>query len=201
MEWDTLFNGITAISTFIMMIATSFMAYFAWKALGTWKNQQKREKLISLFETLNKYLQELRYYELESTIFSKSARNNNEEGFNNNDLIERQIKIIDIELAQSDGETGLCFKNWLIDHDEQKVYLDNISKNLQKYRFELYKHVELKIKFYLNKNNHAEVLYGSNEQKDFADEIRNKVSDFTEIKNKITKEINKFKEINKKLLK
>ena len=124
-DWQLTFNGLTGISTFAMAI-------IAWKALDSWKNQQKREKLISLFETLNKYLQELQYYELESTIFSKNARNNNEENFNNNDVIERQLKIIDIELAQSDGETGLCFRNWLIDHDEQKAYLDNITKNLQK---------------------------------------------------------------------
>ena len=193
-DWQLTFNGLTGISTFAMAI-------IAWKALGTWKNQQKREKLISLFETLNKDLQELQYYELESTIFSKNARNNNEENFNNNDVIERQLKIIDIELAQSDGETGLCFRNWLIDHDEQKAYLDNITKNLQKYRYEIYKHIESKIDFYLNKNNPAQVLYGSKEQKELADKIRNKSSDFTAIKDILTNEINKFKDANKKLLK
>ena len=70
MKIDILFNSITALSTLAMAI-------FAWKALNTWKCQQKREKLISLFEKLNQYLQELRYYELESTIFSKKTDKNN----------------------------------------------------------------------------------------------------------------------------
>lgn len=194
MKIDILFNSITALSTLAMAI-------FAWKALNTWKCQQKREKLISLFEKLNQYLQELRYYELESTIFSKKTRCNNEEDFSNNDLIEKQIKIIDIELAQSDGETGLCFNNWLIDNDEQKIYLDNINKDLQKYRFEIYKHVETKIDFYINKNKPEYILYDTKKQNELADKIRTKVSDFTAIKNSLTNEINKFKEINKSLLK
>ena len=39
-NWDI----ITAVSTFLMMIATSFMAYFAWKALDSWKNENITKK-------------------------------------------------------------------------------------------------------------------------------------------------------------
>ena len=65
----------------------------------------------------------------------------------------------------------------------------------------LTQHIESKIDFYLNKNNHAQVLYGSKEQKELADKIRNISSDFTAIKDILTNEINKFKDANKKLLK
>ena len=73
--WALFFNGLTALSTFAMMIATGFMAFFAGKALDSWKNQQKRQKLINLLEGLNKYIQELQLYELESIVYSKQCKN------------------------------------------------------------------------------------------------------------------------------
>ena len=57
-------NWITAISTLVMALATIAMAVFARNALNTWKMQQKREKLVTLLETLNAYIQDLQYYEV-----------------------------------------------------------------------------------------------------------------------------------------
>ena len=76
MEWNIIWSAITAISTFLMMVATGFMAVAAWKALNTWKKQQKREKLVTLLEALNEYIYDLQYYEHEGTIFSKLSRSN-----------------------------------------------------------------------------------------------------------------------------
>ncbi|MBR1626993.1 MAG: hypothetical protein IJ681_07600 [Bacteroidales bacterium] len=44
MDWNLLFNGITSISTLLMMMATCFVAYFAWKALDSWKNENITKK-------------------------------------------------------------------------------------------------------------------------------------------------------------
>ncbi len=189
------------LASWITALSTLAMAIFAYMALNSWKNQQKREKLIVLLETLNEYMQELKYYELKSTIFSKTARKNHDEDFSNNDLIEKQAKIIDIELAESDGKNGLCFKNWLIDHEEQKIYIDNIMKILQKYRLEVFIFTESKISFYLKKNQPENVLYEDYDIKELADRIRNKHSDFVTLHDKLIEEINKFKLLNKKLLK
>ena len=43
-------------ANWITAIATCCMAYYARKALDDWKNQQKRQKLVNLLETINEYI-------------------------------------------------------------------------------------------------------------------------------------------------
>lgn len=189
---------ITAISTFLMMVATGFMAVAAWRALNTWKNEQKRRKLVNLLETLNAYVQDLQYYELESTVFSKYTRQSYQENLNDNELIKKQANYIDKEIAESFGKCILSLKNWLIDAPQQNEILNEINKNIQEYRIKIFTYVELKINFFIEKNKQENILYGVDNN--LLEQIYTKKTDFEKTRKLLLKQIDELKEINKKLL-
>ena len=198
MEWNIIWSAITAISTFLMMVATGFMAVAAWKALNTWKNEQKRRKLVTLLETLNAYIQDLQYYELESTVFSKHTRQTYQENLNDSELIEKQANYIDMEIAEGFGNCILSLKNWLIDAPKQNEILNEINKNIQEYRIKIFTYVELKIKFFIEKNKKENILYGTNDG--LLQQIYERKTDLEKTRNLLLKQIEELKEINKKLL-
>ena len=198
MEWNIIWSAITAISTFLMMVATGFMAVAAWKALNTWKNEQKRRKLVTLLETLNAYIQDLQYYELESTVFSKHTTQTYQENLNDSELIEKQANYIDMEIAEGFGNCILSLKNWLIDAPKQNEILNEINKNIQEYRIKIFTYVELKIKFFIEKNKKENILYGTNDG--FLEQIYERKTDLEKTRNLLLKQIEELKEINNKLL-
>ena len=189
---------ITAISTFLMMVATGFMAVAAWRALNTWKNEQKRRKLVNLLETLNAYVQDLQYYELESTVFSKHTSQSYQENLNDNELIKKQANYIDVEIAEGFGKCILSLKNWLIDAPQQNEILNEINKNIQEYRIKIFTYVELKIKFFIEKNKKENILYGVDNN--LLEQIYTKKTDLEKTRKLLLKQIDELKEINKKLL-
>lgn len=198
LDWNIICSAVTAISTFLMMVATCFMAVAAWRALNTWKNEQKRRKLVNLLETLNAYIQDLQYYELESTVFSKHTRLSYQENLNDNELIEKQANYIDMEIAEGFGSCILSLKNWLIDAPKQNEILNEINKNIQEYRIKIFTYVELKIKFFIEKNKKENILYGTNDG--FLEQIYERKTDLEKTRNLLLKQIEELKEINNKLL-
>lgn len=191
-------NWITAISTLVMALATIAMAVFARNALNTWKMQQKREKLVTLLETLNAYIQDLQYYELESTVFSKHTTQTYQENLNDSELIEKQANYIDMEIAEGFGNCILSLKNWLIDAPKQNEILNEINKNIQEYRIKIFTYVELKIKFFIEKNKKENILYGTNDG--LLQQIYERKADLEKTRNLLLKQIEELKEINNKLL-
>lgn len=198
LDWNIICSAVTAISTFLMMVATGFMAVAAWRALNTWKNEQKRRKLVNLLETLNAYIQDLQYYELESTVFSKHTRQSYQENLNDNELIEKQANYIDMEIAEGFGSCILSLKNWLIDVPKQNEILNKININIQEYRIKIFTYVELKIKFFIEKNKKENILYGTNDG--FLEQIYERKTDLEKTRNLLLKQIEELKEINNKLL-
>ena len=191
---------ITAISTLLMMVATCFMAFFAWIAVDSCKNQQKRQKLINLLEGLNKYIQELQLYELESIVYSKQSKNIPEKDFTNRVFLNNEIKLIDNEMAEEFGSCSLLLKNWLIDNEEHEQILNEICAKMQVYRISIYDYNNVKKEFVVQMHTQLNI-------KTFKiDPIL--VEDFKKLKSiaienrkNLTELINKFKELNKKLLK
>lgn len=198
MEWNIIWSAITAISTFLMMVATGFMAVAAWKALNTWKKQQKREKLVTLLEALNEYIYDLQYYEHEGTIFSKLARTNKKEDYRNQELIQQQKKIIDNELAEEAGRYSLYIDNWLIQDSTQVEKLYVLKQNLANYKNKIFEYIKLKINFYCEKNKKENILYGTNDG--LLQQIYEKKTDLEKTRNLLLKQIEELKEINNKLL-
>ena len=141
-DWNLFFSAMTGISTLAMSIV-------ALIALDKWKEQQKRDKLINVLESLNKYIQELQLYEIESTVFSKQSRYYTEKDFANAELLKQQGVLIDIELAEEFGNCVLKLKNWLIDHENQRKLLDEISKKMQEYRVLIVDYNSLKTQYIL----------------------------------------------------
>ena len=186
-------------ANWITAIATCCMAYYARKALGDWKNQQKRQKLVSLLETINEYIQDLQYYEIESTFYSKYARNNHQEDFSNKDLIQKQSGLVDSEFAENFGKCILCLKNWLIEYPEQENVLNDINKKLNKYRIQVYNYVCLKINFFASNDINAQILYGVD--KEPLEIMKTKQEKVINVRKDIETLLNQFKELNKKLLK
>ena len=198
LDWNIICSAVTAISTFLMMAATGFMAVAAWRALKKKKNEQKRRKLVNLLETLNAYIQDLQYYELESTVFSKHTRQSYQENLNDNELIEKQANYIDMEIAEGFGSCILSLKNWLIDVPKQNEILNKININIQEYRIKIFTYVELKIKFFIEKNKKENILYGTNDG--FLEQIYERKTDLEKTRNLLLKQIEELKEINNKLL-
>lgn len=185
-------SWLTAISTFAMTI-------IACKALDSWKNQQKRAKLVSLLERLNAFIQDLQYYELESTVFSKQTRQRSEANYNNPDLIKQQACLVDTEIAEEFGQCILYLKNWLIEDGKQYDTLNDLNKSLQEYRIKIFEFVEQKILFFVEMQNPAQILYGSN--KEGLDHIFNKKYELEKFRVNVIKSIEKFKKDYEKLLK
>ena len=198
MEWNIIWSAITAISTFLMMVATGFMAVAAWKALNTWKKQQKREKLVTLLEALNEYIYDLQYYEHEGTIFSKLARTNKKEDYRNQELIQQQKNIIDTELAEEAGRYSLYIDNWLIQDSTQVEKLYVLKQNLANYKNKIFEYIKLKINFYCEKNKKENILYGTNDG--LLQQKYEKKTDLEKTRNLLLKQIEELKEINNKLL-
>ena len=198
MEWNIIWSAITAISTFLMMVATGFMAVAAWKALNTWKKQQKREKLVTLLEALNEYIYDLQYYEHEGTIFSKLARTNKKEDYRNQELIQQQKNIIDTELAEEAGRYSLYIDNWLIQDSTQVEKLYVLKQNLANYKNKIFEYIKLKINFYCEKNKKENILYGTNDG--LLQQIYERKADLEKTRNLLLKQIEELKEINNKLL-
>lgn len=193
-------SWITVISTVAVSIATIFMAIFAGVALNVWKNEQKRLKLINLLEGLNKYIQELQLYELESILYSKQSKYQKID-LSNLEFLNNEIRLIDCETAQEYGNCILLLKNWLIDHDEHKQILNEINQKMQAYRESIYELNIMKKDFVIKKSDTANIMY---------DKIKitmsfDKVKEFQKLamndRNDLEKIIDKFKELNKKLLK
>ena len=57
-----------------------------------------------------------------------------------------------MEIAEGFGNCILSLKNWLIDAPKQNEILNEINKNIQEYRIKIFTYVELKIKFFIEKN-------------------------------------------------
>ena len=191
-KWTLFFNALSACSTFAMAI-------FAFKALDSWKNQQKRNKLIGLLESLNKYIQELQLYELESIAYSKQAKNITDKDFSNMEFLNTQIKLIDNEMAEEFGNCILCLKNWLIDHDEQEQILNEINKKMQEYRIKIYDYSILKVDFLFNLHKPENIIYNQNQH--LSKEMLDSKANLVKTRESLSETINKFKNLNKKLLK
>ena len=198
--WTLFFNGLTALSTFVMMIATGLMAFFAGKALDSWKNQQKRQKLINLLEGLNKYIQELQLYELESIVYSKQSKNIPEKDFSNIAFLNNEIKLIDNEMAEEFGSCILLLKNCLIDHEEHEQILNEICAKMQVYRISIDDYNKVKKEFIAEINTQANIMYGGLDPV-LSENVKKLKSIATENREELTKLIKTFKELNKKLLK
>lgn len=191
-KWTLFFNALTACSTFAM-------AVLAFKALDSWKNQQKRNKLIGLLESLNKYIQELQLYELESIAYSKQAKNITDKDFSNIEFLNTQIKLIDNEVAEEFGKCILCLKNWLIDHDEQEQISNEINKKMQEYRIKIYDYSILKANFLCNFHKPENIIYGQDQN--LSKEMMDSKADLIKTRESLSETINAFKNLNKKLLK
>ncbi|MFI3300446.1 MAG: hypothetical protein R3Y28_03400 [Candidatus Gastranaerophilales bacterium] len=181
-----------------MMIATVALALIAWRVKSSWKDEQKRKCLVLLFESLNKYMQDLQYYELESTIFSKKNRENISQDVSKNELMV-EYKFIDNELSEVFGECLLSMKNWLIENDNQEIIINKLLEKTQKYRFEIFEYIQFKIDFFIKQTKPANIIYGLNADTaiDMLEHKKNLLSSREDITNTITE----FKELNKKLLK
>lgn len=186
------------IAIWITAVSTLAMAIIAGIALNTWKNEQKRTKLVNLLETLNSYIQDLQYYELESTLFSKQARQKGLEDFKNIQLILEQKRLIDTELAEGIGHCILELKNWLIQDNTQYEKLNNLNKSIQEYRIKIFEFIEQKIDYWTNQNA-ADIMYGSN--KDQLQQVFNKKTDLEKYREQVVKQIEEFKNHYEKLLK
>lgn len=191
-------NWITAISTLIMAIATGFMAYYAKQALNSWRYEQKRRKLIDFLEFINKYLYDLQYYESNATIFSKNARKNYQENYENIELIKKQPSIIDIELAEEFGEFALFVKNWLMEDNQQEQILNELKNCFNNYRQEIYKYLNLKAEYYDQKNKKANIMYGLDD--DLLNKMNKKEYSLKKIREEIIKRIEAFQNANKNLI-
>lgn len=190
------------VASWITAISTLIMAITGLIALNKWKDEQKRNKLINLLETLNSYIQELLYYEVETTIFSRHTRAQKEENFENIKLIQNQSKLIDSELAEGFGNCVLCLKNWLIDHENQNDKLNEINKNLQIYRIKMFDYINLKIQFFIEGKSPENILYDMNPEKaKQLQELEKFKKELETYRNTVQQSINDFKQINKKLLK
>ena len=198
--WALFFNGLTALSTFVMMIATGFMAFFAGKALDSWKNQQKRQKLINLLEGLNKYIQELQLYELESIVYSKQSKNIPEKDLTDRAFLNNEIKLIDNEMAEEFGSCVLLLKNWMIDHEEHEQILNEICAKMQVYRISIYDYNNVKKEFVAEINTQANIMYGGLDPV-LSENVKELKSIAITNREALTKLIKAFKELNKKLLK
>ncbi|MBQ7126116.1 hypothetical protein IJO12_03430 [bacterium] len=192
-DWNLFFSAMTGISTLAMSIV-------ALIALDKWKEQQKRDKLINVLESLNKYIQELQLYEIESTVFSKQSRYYTEKDFANAELLKQQGVLIDIELAEEFGNCVLKLKNWLIDHENQRKLLDEISKKMQEYRVLIVDYNSLKTQYILELTKSENVLYGT-QNKILANWTLEKKEKIIKIREELLECIKDFKLANKKLLK
>lgn len=192
-DWNLFFSAMTGISTLAMSIV-------ALIALDKWKEQQKRDKLINVLESLNKYIQELQLYEIESTVFSKQSRYYTEKDFANAELLKQQGVLIDIELAEEFGNCVLKLKNWLIDHENQRKLLDEISKKMQEYRVLIVDYNSLKAQYILELTKTENVLYGT-QNKILANWTLEKKEKIIKIREELLECIKGFKLANKKLLK
>ena len=192
-DWNLFFSAMTGISTLAMSIV-------ALIALDKWKEQQKRDKLINILEFLNKYIQELQLYEIESTVFSKQSRYYTEKDFANAELLKQQGVLIDIELAEEFGNCVLKLKNWLIDHENQRKLLDEISKKMQEYRVLIVDYNSLKTQYILELTKTENVLYGT-QNKILANWTLEKKEKIIKIREELLECIKDFKLANKKLLK
>lgn len=192
-DWNLFFSAMTGISTLAMSIV-------ALIALDKWKEQQKRDKLINVLESLNKYIQELQLYEIESTVFSKQSRYYTEKDFANAELLKQQGVLIDIELAEEFGNCVLKLKNWLIDHENQRKLLDEISKKMQEYRVLIVDYNSLKTQYILELTKTENVLYGT-QNKILANWTLEKKEKIIKIREELLECIKDFKLANKKLLK
>lgn len=184
----------------ISSISTLAMAIIAFYALYTWKDEQKRSKLIIALESLNKFIQEVQYYEYESTIYSKKLRYNDEYNNLNIEQIQKQAYLIDIELTDVFGDCILNLKNWLINHEDQKDILNSICNYMQKYRELIVDYNKYKIKLYLEMF-HPETIIYEHESTKLANDIKNQKDKIINVKKELLEAITKFKEQNKKLLK
>ena len=192
-DWNLFFSAMTGISTLAMSIV-------ALIALDKWKEQQKRDKLINVLESLNKYIQELQLYEIESTVFSKQSRYYTEKDFANAEILKQQGVLIDIELAEEFGNCVLKLKNWLIDHENQRKLLDEISKKMQEYRVLIVDYNSLKTQYILELTKTENVLYGT-QNKILANWTLEKKEKIIKIREELLECIKDFKLANKKLLK
>lgn len=192
-DWNLFFSAMTGISTLAMSIV-------ALIALDKWKEQQKRDKLINVLESLNKYIQELQLYEIESTVFSKQSRYYTEKDFANAELLKQQGVLIDIELAEEFGNCVLKLKNWLIDHENQRKLLDEIIKKMQEYRVLIVDYNSLKTQYILELTKTENVLYGT-QNKILANWTLEKKEKIIKIREELLECIKDFKLANKKLLK
>ena len=155
LDWNIICSAVTAISTFLMMVATCFMAVAAWKALNTWREELRINKILEIYNDLF-----LLFFKIEnfldnlSIIYAKEGEQNCNEriaSFSSEiALFISKIKILNNkDLCDS---VDFCFKNF------QKIFAWGNSQTLENGTIRATYQYETFINRYLHDNNFCKEL-------------------------------------------
>ncbi|MBO5435238.1 hypothetical protein J6A31_05395 [bacterium] len=183
--WALFFNGLTALSTFAMMVATCFMAIYARKALGTWEKEIEYQFISDLRKDLIKALSDL-YFSL-NLHANYYATSDNTLVENPNDFnYEGERLKIDNEFARKQRNVSKTIYSYILYRPDNKTYLENLKNKLNEYRNNILDLINVRIQILQSRTN--------GEAPDFPkeNEIKHKIKD-----NQVTCEklINQMKKI------
>ncbi len=155
LDWNIIYSAVTAISTFLMMMATVFMAFFACKALNTWREELKINKILEIYNDLF-----LLFFRIEnfldnlSIIYAKEGEQKCNEkivSFSSEiALFKSKIKILNNKDLYDNVD--FCFKNF------QKIFAWGNSQTLENGTIRAAYQYETFINRYLHDNNFRKEL-------------------------------------------
>lgn len=155
LDWNIICSAVTAISTFLMMVATSLMAVAAWRALNTWKKEIDYNFISDLRKDLIKSFSNLYYtLDLHANNYAKSelTQHNSSSEFD----YEKEKDNIDSELATKQRNALKAMYAYILYKPYQKEFLESLTKHLNNYRNKVLEKINCRIEIQnQRKNNEA----------------------------------------------
>lgn len=176
---------ITAISTFLMMVATCFMAFYARKALGSWEKEIEYQFISDLRKDLIKALSDL-YFSL-NLHANYYATSDNTLMKNTNDFNYEEERIrIDKEFASKQRNVSKTSYSYILYRPDNRIYLENLKNKLNEYSNNVLELINIRIQILQSRKN--------GEPADFPkeNEVKEKIKDNQATCEKL---INQMKEI------
>lgn len=139
-------------ASWLTAISTLAMAFFAWKALGTWEKEIEYQFISDLRKDLIKALSDL-YFSLDLHAENYATSDNTLKEDTSKFDYEKEKPRIDNEFANKQREVSKASYSYILYRPNQKTFLENLKNELNSYRNNVLELINIRVQIQRSRKN------------------------------------------------
>lgn len=169
-------------ASWLTAISTLAMAFFAWKALGTWEKEIEYQFISDLRKDLIKALSDL-YFSLDLHANHYATSDNTlKEDTTSFDYEKEKLKI-DNEFANKQREVSKAIYSYTLYRQNQKTFFENLTKNLNAYRNNVLDLINIRVQKLQSRKNDVAIDFPK--ENEINEKMKNNKTTCEELMNKL----------------